>query len=180
MLVIRLQRTGRRNAPAYRIVAAEKTSPVKGKFVEMLGHYVPKHNPIEIKFNEERIRTLISNGAVPSNTVARLLSKQGMKGLDKFVARYSKQKKRNPSAEEAAPPPAPEAPKEERAEAPKEEPTKDAAPLEETPKEETPPETEEGPSDAPLSNPSVADKMATSDDNPEGAMDDRGDKPEKE
>jgi len=112
MLVIRLQRTGRRNAPAYRIVAAEKTAPVKGKFVEMLGHYLPRRDPIEIVFNEERISTLISNGAVPSNTVARLLSKQGMKGLDKFIARYTKQKQRNPSEEEAAPPPSSDASKE--------------------------------------------------------------------
>ncbi len=41
MLVVRLQRTGRKNLPAYRIVVAEKARPVKGKYLEIVGHYLP-------------------------------------------------------------------------------------------------------------------------------------------
>ena len=41
MLVIRLQRTGRENTPTYRLVVAEKARPVKGKFLEVLGHFLP-------------------------------------------------------------------------------------------------------------------------------------------
>ena len=38
MVRIRLRRTGFRNQPSYRIVAAEKESPRDGKFLENLGY----------------------------------------------------------------------------------------------------------------------------------------------
>ena len=44
MLVLRLQRTGRRNNPAFRLVVTEKSAPVKGKVKEYLGHYLPTRN----------------------------------------------------------------------------------------------------------------------------------------
>ena len=37
MLKIRLQRTGRKNRPAYRVVVCEHTAPIKGKFIEKVG-----------------------------------------------------------------------------------------------------------------------------------------------
>lgn len=107
MLVIRLQRTGRKNLPSYRIVAAEKARPVKAKFIEILGHYLPALKTPEIKVNTDRAAYWMSKGAIPSNTVARLLGKQGMKGMEKYVARYTKKKSK--SAEPEAPASAPAA-----------------------------------------------------------------------
>lgn len=103
MLVIRLQRTGRKNLPSYRIVAAEKARPVKGKFLEILGHYLPALKTPEIKVDTERVTALIGKGAIPSDTVARLLRKQGMKNMDKYITKYTKKRSKNAPEEEAAP-----------------------------------------------------------------------------
>jgi len=75
MLKIRLQRTGRKNRPSYRIVVCEHTAPVKGKFLEKVGFYDPLNK--ECKFNEERINYWVSVGAKTSDTVQALLDKKG-------------------------------------------------------------------------------------------------------
>ncbi len=133
MLVIRLQRTGRENLPSYRIVVAEKARPVKGKFQEIVGHYLPARDPAVFEVKQDRVTHWVSKGATPSDTVARLLKRAGMKDMEKFIQRYAKQKskKEQPEAPAAAPAAAPapvaeapaaEAPKAEAAaEAPKEE-----------------------------------------------------------
>ncbi len=106
MLVIRLQRTGRENTPTYRLVVAEKARPVKGKFLEIIGHYLPaRENPV-FEHNDERIVHWITKGAIPSDTVARLLKKEGLKDMDKFIERYKKQKSKKEPVEA---PPAPAA-----------------------------------------------------------------------
>jgi len=71
MLVIRLTRIGKKNQPAYRLVLAEKTSPVKGKFIEILGSYSPRLKTKSLK--TERIQYWLSKGAQPSATVHNLL-----------------------------------------------------------------------------------------------------------
>lgn len=115
MLVIRLQRTGRTNLATYRIVVAEKARAVKGKFHEIVGHYLPaQKNPV-FKFEAERIEHWISMGAIPSDTVARMLKREGMKGMDKFITRYSKRRSKNAPPEEAAPAAAPAVPADEAA-----------------------------------------------------------------
>ena len=101
MLMIRLQRTGRENVPTYRLVVAEKSAPVKGKVLEIVGTYLPAQKPVIFKPNTDRIAHWISRGAVPSDTLARLLNKEGMKGLEKFIRRYTK---RRPKGETPAAP----------------------------------------------------------------------------
>lgn len=103
MLVIRLQRTGRTNLATYRIVVAEKARAVKGKFNEIIGHYLPSQKDPVFKVDAERVAFWVSKGAVPSDTVARLLTRQGVKGMEKFILRYAKRKPKNAPAEEAAP-----------------------------------------------------------------------------
>ena len=135
MLVLRLQRTGRRNVPAFRLVVAEKDAPIKGRVREYLGHYLPTRNPHEFECKQERITHWISVGAQPTNTVARLLKQKGMEGMEKYIKRYTKQKKRKQVEEKDAAPaaaPAAEAPVEEK-------PTKEKA-TEEKPVEEKAPE----------------------------------------
>lgn len=107
MLVIRLQRTGRENLATYRIVVASKHRAVKGKFLEILGHYLPqRQNPV-LKFEEERILEWVKKGAQPSNTLARLLKRAGMKGMDSFITPYAKRKPKGEAAEAASAAPAP-------------------------------------------------------------------------
>lgn len=71
MLIIRLQRVGKKNQPSYRVVLAEKTYPVQGKFIEILGNYNPR---LKTKaFKKERILYWISKGAQTSPTMHNLL-----------------------------------------------------------------------------------------------------------
>lgn len=80
-----MQRTGRKNAPFYHIVVAEKSKPVQGKFLERLGYYNPLVQPKDISLQKERIEYWISVGAQPSQTVARLCTKNGISSAEKFI-----------------------------------------------------------------------------------------------
>ena len=149
MLRIRLQRTGNKNNPTYRIVVADKRNAAKGKFNEIIGHYLPTRDPSVFECDTERAAHWMALGAVPTDTMARLLSNSGVKGLEKYIEKYAKKKKKNPSEEEIAaaapaPEPAPEAP----AEAPAEE-VKEEAPAAEENKEEAPAEEEKPAEEAP-------------------------------
>jgi small subunit ribosomal protein S16 len=78
MLKIRLRRTGAKKQPSYRVVVAESTSPRDGTFLEILGHYNPLTEPATFQVKEERVREWLRRGALPTDRVARLLSKQGL------------------------------------------------------------------------------------------------------
>ncbi len=110
MLVIRLQRTGRENLPTYRLVVAEKARPVKGKFLEIVGNYLPAQKESSFTVETEKIEAWVKKGAIPSDTVARLLKKKGLKDMDKFIKRYAKRRSKNAPPEEAAPAPVAAAP----------------------------------------------------------------------
>jgi small subunit ribosomal protein S16 len=87
---LRLKRTGRKNQPSYKVVAADSRSPRDGRFIESVGTYNPLREPAEIKFNEEKAFKWLKRGALPSDTVRSLLRKSGLwykwylmkKGLD--------------------------------------------------------------------------------------------------
>ncbi len=106
MLVIRLQRTGRENTPTYRIVVSEKARSAKKGRLEILGHFLANRPDTVFTCDTERVAYWISKGAKPSDTMARLLKKHGMKDMEKFIVRYVKQKSRSEAAPEAAPAPA--------------------------------------------------------------------------
>jgi small subunit ribosomal protein S16 len=70
--MIRLQRTGRKNDPSFRVVLTDsKNGPKSGKFNEILGTFNPKAG--EIKFKEDRIKYWMSVGAKTSGTVHNFL-----------------------------------------------------------------------------------------------------------
>ena len=75
-VVIRLQRTGKRTQPQYRIVVAEKRSAVGSQAKEVLGTFNPclKENE-QIKLDNERLNHWVKVGAVPSKTMASLIKK---------------------------------------------------------------------------------------------------------
>ncbi len=75
MLKIRLQRIGRKNDPAFRVVLTDsKNSTKSGKFKEILGSYNLKKG--EVLFKADRIKYWMSNGAQASDTVHNFLVKQ--------------------------------------------------------------------------------------------------------
>ena len=73
MLSIRLRRTGTTKRPYYRVVVADSRDWRDGRFVEVLGHYDPRHNPMVVKIDQERAKYWISKGAKASDTVRSLL-----------------------------------------------------------------------------------------------------------
>jgi small subunit ribosomal protein S16 len=76
---------------------------VKGKFLAIVGHYLPARDPAVFQHDDATIRQWVSKGAVPSDTVARLLKRAGMTDMDKFIVRYAKQKSKKEQAAEPAP-----------------------------------------------------------------------------
>ena len=82
MVKIRLRRVGAKNKPSYRVVVADSRAPRDGAFLNIIGHYNPLTDPETIVINEEKALTWLRQGAQPTVTAARLLSKVGI--MDKF------------------------------------------------------------------------------------------------
>lgn len=97
MVVIRLARQGRTKYPVYRIVAAESSRAVTGKFIAVLGNYNPHTK--ELVINHDEAKRFLGNGAQPSNTVAKLLQRDGVE-LPKWVKIKTKADKKAAAAEE--------------------------------------------------------------------------------
>lgn len=73
MLKIRLQRTGRKHEPTFRVVLTDsKNGPKSGKFLEILGSYDARRNQ-DTQLKKERIQHWIAQGAQVSDTVHNLL-----------------------------------------------------------------------------------------------------------
>ncbi len=102
---IRLRRTGGKKQPSYRVVVADSRSPRDGRFIENIGHYNPRTDPATVEIDEERARYWLSQGAQPSDAVARLLEKKGV--ISERKLRYNVVKEKPAEA-----PQAPEAPQE--------------------------------------------------------------------
>ena len=75
---IRLKRMGQKKAPFYRIVVADSTSPRDGRFSEEIGTYDPNQDPSVFKFDEEKAKKWLANGAKPTETVGKLLKEAGI------------------------------------------------------------------------------------------------------
>ncbi len=75
---LRLKRMGSKKKPFYRIVAADSRSPRDGRFIEEVGYYNPVQSPAEVKIDEDKALTWLNNGAIPTDTVRDIFSKQGI------------------------------------------------------------------------------------------------------
>ncbi|MEK7546931.1 MAG: 30S ribosomal protein S16 [Patescibacteria group bacterium] len=78
MLVIRLNRIGKKHQPSYRLVVSERRSKLGGPPVEDLGYYNPFTKTTG--FVQERIRYWLGVGAKPTATVHNIFVKQGIVG----------------------------------------------------------------------------------------------------
>ena len=83
MVKLRLKRMGKKGAPFYRIVAADSRSPRDGRDIEVLGTYNPTKEPAIITLDEEKVMKWLSRGAVATDTVRTILSKEGL--IKKFA-----------------------------------------------------------------------------------------------
>ena len=75
---MRLKRMGAKKRPFYRIVVADSRSPRDGRFIEEVGYYNPTENPATIKIDSEKALKWLKDGAMPTDTVRDLLSKEGI------------------------------------------------------------------------------------------------------
>lgn len=82
MVKIRLRRMGAKNRPSYRLVIADSRAPRDGAFINIIGHYNPLTDPATVVINEEEALKWLRQGAQPTTTVARLLTKAGI--MEKF------------------------------------------------------------------------------------------------
>jgi small subunit ribosomal protein S16 len=131
MLAIRLQRTGRSGHSQFRVIVQDSHfSQTRGRVVAYLGSYDP-HTKVAV-VDGAKASQYLENGAQPSDRVARLLQKEGVK-LPDWVKLDQPQNRtvRNPEKRRSTRPQEPKAPE---AEAPAEE-TPAEAPAEEAPAE---------------------------------------------
>ena len=82
MVKIRLRRVGSRKKPAYRLVVADVRAPRDGAFISIIGHYDPLTDPETVVIDEEKALNWLGQGAQPTATALRLLSKAGI--MEKF------------------------------------------------------------------------------------------------
>ncbi len=130
MLVIRMQRTGRKGHAQFRVVVQDsRRTPTSGRIVASLGSLNPHTK--EAILDKEKAAFYLSNGAQPSARVIRLLKSEGVKlpewvveadNKDRKIRNAEKLRKNQPAKPvEEAPaeePAAAEPPVEETAEAP--------------------------------------------------------------
>ena len=181
---MRLSRGGSKKRPYYRIVVANSRAPRDGNYLEQIGTYNPllaKDDENRVKLIEDRARYWLGVGAQPTDRVARMLDKAGIKERavthnpnkaepgQKAKDRAEDRAKKALEAEEAkvaaAAAPAPEPEPEVEAAAP--EPEAEAAAEEAAPEAPSEEVAAEAPSEEPVAE--VAAEDAPSDAAPEAA-----------
>jgi small subunit ribosomal protein S16 len=131
---IRLSRGGAKKRPYYKVVVSNSRAPRDGKYIEQIGTYNPvlaKDDENRVKINEDRANYWLGVGAQPTDRVARMLDKLGIKeraatnnpnkgepgqkAKDRAEERAEKLREAEEAAKAAAEAPAEEAPAEEPA-----------------------------------------------------------------
>jgi small subunit ribosomal protein S16 len=75
---IRLTRVGATKQPTYRLVVTDSRNPRDGRPIETIGHYNPRADPVEVSIDGDKAKKWLSQGAQPSDTVARLFRNAGI------------------------------------------------------------------------------------------------------
>jgi small subunit ribosomal protein S16 len=102
MLKIRLRRSGKKNHAQYRIVVAEHTAPIQGKFIDLVGSYDPHTKVVNVK--KDLVLEWVNKGALPSNTVAKLLNSVKITHPNiVYIKKTKKASKQEPTEETPAP-----------------------------------------------------------------------------
>lgn len=72
---IRLTKTGKKHRISFRVVAQDTQSKRDGRFLEILGYYLPyEKKSTSFKIKNDRLNFWISKGAKPTEGVAKLLA----------------------------------------------------------------------------------------------------------
>ena len=79
---MRLSRGGSKKRPYYKVVVSNSRAPRDGKYLEQVGTYNPllaKDDENRVRLVEDRVRYWLGVGAQPTDRVARMLDKAGIK-----------------------------------------------------------------------------------------------------
>ncbi|MBN2461865.1 MAG: 30S ribosomal protein S16 [Candidatus Cloacimonetes bacterium] len=91
MVRLRLRRMGTIDKPFYRIVVIDSRKKRDGKYIESVGYYDPKTDPLTLKVDVDKIIAWLKVGAQPTQTVRSLFKKAGI--MEKWHnIRFPKQK----------------------------------------------------------------------------------------
>lgn len=92
MLAIRMQRTGRKKYPTYRVIVQEAhRQPTSGRVVANIGNYNPHTK--EVNLNKEKAEFYLSHGAQPSDRVVRIFEGEKV-ALPAWVKKTATDKKK--------------------------------------------------------------------------------------
>jgi small subunit ribosomal protein S16 len=75
---LRLMRYGGKKTPFYRIVVSDSRFSRDGRFIEQIGTYDPKKDPVEVRIKEDKAIQWLRKGAQPTPTVRQLLIRSGV------------------------------------------------------------------------------------------------------
>ncbi len=89
MVKIRLSRFGRKHLPHYKVIVTKAREKRETDPIEFVGSYSPITK--EIILEKERIEYWLSVGANPSDTVKRLLIKEGLIKAPKATRKFNKE-----------------------------------------------------------------------------------------
>ena len=81
-VALRLSRGGSKKRPYYKVVVSNSRAPRDGKYLEQVGTYNPllaKDDENRVRLIEDRIKYWLGVGAQPTDRVARMLDKAGIK-----------------------------------------------------------------------------------------------------
>ena len=149
-----MSRGGAKKRPFYKIVIADSRRPRDGKFIEKVGFFnplLPKDKKERLNLDTDRIKYWLSQGAQPSDRVARFLGKENIipmpaqknnpikaKPKKKAQEKLKAAEEAKKAAEAAAAAPAAESPAAEETPAVEEAPAEQAPVAESDPAEQAP------------------------------------------
>ena len=77
---------GATKRPSYRVVAIDSRRPRDGRALEILGFYDPLTEPATVQIDADRFAAWVGKGALPSDTVAKLIKLNGSVGAPRTAA----------------------------------------------------------------------------------------------
>src|SRR4051812_20291353 len=81
-------RVGKKKQPTYRVVVADARSPRDGRFIEILGQYVPRTEPSLVTIDTDSALRWIEQGAQPTEQAAKILGIAGV--WDQYQSKHGK------------------------------------------------------------------------------------------
>ena len=77
MVKMRLVRMGDKKSPVYRIVVVDARKAATGEYIEKIGFYDPKSEPVQLTVDVEKAKEWLAKGVQPTETVRSLLVRAG-------------------------------------------------------------------------------------------------------